>query len=242
MSECAPMTPASTPLDLRELPEREQPLALIALLNELAPGGVVELQTAESPEFLLQRVNVQLRGALAWEVAQQAARCWTAQVRRAQDTPPRDVLDLLQRDHHRLDALLGRALRQLNAGDVAAAEPLLTRFARGLRRHLHAEDEILLHALASGAAPALETMLREHRALLEQLSVVESGLRDAPAGTQPEAWEIEPFVALLTGTLAKHEHREEGSVFPLWAARHATLSEDAAAALLGQVQDLLYAQ
>lgn len=240
MSECGPMTPASTPLDLRELPEREQPLALIALLNDLAPGGVLELQAAESPEFLLQRVNVKLRGALAWDIAQ-AAGCWTARVQRAEDTPPRDVLDLLRRDHHRLDALLGRALRQLNAGNVAAAEPLLTTFARGLRRHLHAEDEILLHALAGGAAPALETMLREHRELCEQLSVVESGLRDAPAGAQPEAWELEPFVALLTGTLAKHEHREEGSVFPLWAARHARLSEDAAAALLAQVQDLLYA-
>ena len=89
--------------------------------------------------------------------------------------------------------------------------------------------------------PALEIMLREHRELLEQLRVVESGLRDTPAGVQPEAWELEPFVALLTGTLAKHEHREEGSVFPLWAARHARLSEDAAAALLGQVQDALNA-
>lgn len=234
------MTATSTPVDLRELPEREQPLALIALLNDLAPGGVLELQAAESPEFLLQRVNVKLRGALAWEIAQTAGR-WTARVRRAEDTPPRDVLDLMQRDHHRLDALLGRALRQLNGGDLAAAEPLLTTFARGLRRHLHAEDQILLHALAAGAVPALEIMLREHRELLEQLSLVESGLRDAPAAARPEAWELEPFVALLTGTLAKHEHREEGSVFPLWAARHAALSEDAAAALLGRVQELLYA-
>lgn len=234
------MSAVSASLDLRTLPEREQPLALIALLSDLAPGGVIELRAAEPPAFLLQRVNVKLRGALAWDI-DQAADGWVARVRRSADTPPRDVLDLLQRDHHRLDALLGRALRQLNAGDVAAAEPLLVAFARGLRRHLHAEDEILVHALAGAGVPALEIMVREHRELLEQLGTVESGLRDAPAGARPDAWELEPFVALLTGTLAKHEHREESNVFPAWAARHAALSDEAAAALLEQVQDVLYA-
>lgn len=238
--ECRAMIAASTTLDLRTLPEREQPLALIALLDDLAPGGVIELHAGESPEFLLQRVNVKLRGALAWEL-DHSAEGWRARVRRSEDTPPRDVLDLLQRDYHRLDALLGRALRQLNAGDVAAAEPLLVAFAQGLRRHLHAEDEILVHALTGDALPALETMLREHRALLEQLAAVESGLRDVPGGAQPEAWELEPFVALLTGTLAKHEHREENAVLPAWAVRHAALAEEAAAALLRQVEDVLYA-
>lgn len=240
MPEYDPMSDASTSLDLRTLPEREQPLALIALLNDLAPGGVVELRAAEPPEFLLQRVNVKLRGALAWDI-EQADDGWRARVRRSEDIPPRDVLDLLQRDHHRLDTLLGRALRQLNAGDVAAAEPLLAAFAKGLRRHLHAEDEILAHAFSGAAPPALEMMLREHRELLVQLGTVEGALRDAPAGARPEAWTLEPFVALLTGALAKHEHREENSVFPAWAARHAALSEEGAAALLGQVRDVLYA-
>jgi len=234
------MAASDTPIDFRALPEREQPLALIAHLEELAPGRVLELRTAESPEFLLQRVNVKLRGALAWDI-ERGAGSWLARVRRIAETPPRDVLDLLQRDHQRLDTLLGRALRQLNAGDVAAAEPLLAAFAQGLRRHLHAEDEILIHAFAAADSPALEAMLHEHRDLLAQLAAVESGLRDAPAGEPPEAWELEPFVALLTGTLAKHEHREENNVFPAWAVRHASLSEDAAAALLAQVQDVLYA-
>lgn len=234
------MAASSTPVDFRALPEREQPLALIAHLEELAPGEALELRTAESPEFLLQRVNLKLRGALAWDI-ERGAEAWLARVRRNEETPPRDVLDLLQRDHQRLDTLLGRALRQLNAGDLAAAEPLLTAFAQGLRRHLHAEDEILVHALAAADSPALEAMLHEHRDLLAQLAAVESGLRDAPAGEPPEAWELEPFVALLTGTLAKHEHREESTVFPAWAVRYAALSEDAAAALLAQVQDVLYA-
>ncbi|MEJ2175029.1 MAG: hypothetical protein P8Y76_08985 [bacterium] len=205
------MAASSTQVDFRALPEREQPLALIAHLDHLGPGEVLELRTAESPEFLLQRVNLRLRGALAWDI-ERGAEAWLARVQRNEETPPRDVLDLLQRDHQRLDTLLGRALRQLNAS-----------------------------ALAAGDSPALETMLHEHRDLLAQLAAVESGLRDAPAGAPPEAWELEPFVALLTGTLAKHEHREESTVFPVWARRHASLSEEAAAALLEQVQDVLYA-
>jgi hypothetical protein len=35
----------------------------------------------------------------------------------------------------------------------------------------------------------------------------------------PEAWEVEPFVAILSGTLAKHEHREEANLFPIWEGR-----------------------
>jgi hypothetical protein len=62
-------------------------------------------------------------------------------------------------------------------------------------------------------------MLREHGELLVQLDAVERCLADAPADAAPEAWELEPFVAILSGTLAKHEYREENQLFPLWAAR-----------------------
>ena len=234
------MTSSSSRLDLQGLPEREQALALIAQLDELVAGGTLELHAAESPEFLLQRVNLQLRGALAWEI-EHLAQSWVARVRHSAETTPRDVLELLRRDHQRLDTLLGRALRQLNAGDAAAAAPLLRTFARGLRRHLYAEDEIVLHALAGDSPPPLETMQHEHRDLLGQLAAIESGTRDAPACEAPEAWELEPFVALLSGTLAKHEHREESEVFPLWAVRHAVLSDEAADELLSQVRDVLYA-
>lgn len=240
MSESCAMDAPDASLDLCGIPEREQPLALIAQLSDLAPGAVLELRSAESPDFLLQRVNVKLREALAWEIERDAGG-WIARVRRAEDSPVRDVLDLLRRDHRRLDTLLGQALRQLNAGDLAAAAPRLREFARGLRRHLHAEDEILLHALAGGAPAHVETMVHEHRELLEQMAAVESGLRPGPDEPPPEAWEIEPFVALLTGVLAKHEYREESNVFPMWAARHAALAPEAAEALLAQVRDVLYA-
>ena len=97
---------------------------------------------------------------------------------------------------------------------------MLDDFAAGLRRHVEAENRIVAPEL--GPEPAvepLEVMLREHDQLLAQLEEVEKCFAEAPPGAVPEAWEVEPFVAILSGTLAKHEHREEANLFPTWGAR-----------------------
>jgi uncharacterized protein (DUF2249 family)/iron-sulfur cluster repair protein YtfE (RIC family) len=210
--------PAET-LDLRREADSRLALAAVTAIRELRPGAALRLLTREDPTLLLQSLNLQFRDALAWDVGARGEH-WEADVRLALDAAPRDVLDALRRDHHRLDELLAKALRRLNAGDVRGARPLLAVFGAGLRRHAHAENEILAPAL--GPEPAvqpLEIMLREHQELLVQLDAVEHSFADVPADTAPEAWEIEPFVAILSGTLAKHEHREESHLFPLWAAR-----------------------
>jgi uncharacterized protein (DUF2249 family) len=207
----------SETLDLRDEADSRLALAALGALRELRPGGELRVITREDPTLLLESLNLQLRDALRWELGARAA-YWEASVRLAEDAAPRDVLDTLRRDHRRLDGLLARALRRLNAGDVAGARPLLDDFSTGLRRHARAENELLAPAL--GPRPVvepLEIMLREHDELLLQLDAVESCFAEAPAGQPPEAWEIEPFVAILSGTLAKHEYREESQLFPLWA-------------------------
>jgi Hemerythrin HHE cation binding domain len=217
--------PAET-VDLRREPDSRLALSALAALRELRPGRALRLLTRDDPALLLRSLNLQLRDALAWGSAS-SEDGWEATVRLALDTPAQDALDALTRDHRRLDELLGRALRRLNAGDPAGARPMLEAFAAGLRRHVEAENGILAPEL--GPRPAvepLETMLHEHDQLLLQLEEVEKCFADAPAGTVPEAWEIEPFVAILSGTLAKHEHREENNLFPLWAARLAQRPAD----------------
>jgi uncharacterized protein (DUF2249 family)/iron-sulfur cluster repair protein YtfE (RIC family) len=206
-------------VDLRQEADSRLALAAVAAIRELRPGGALHLLTREDPTLLLQRLNLQFRDALAWDIGARGEH-WEAAVRLALDAAPRDVLDALRRDHHRLDSLLAKALRRLNAGDVRGARPLLETFGAGLRRHAHVENAVLAPAL--GPEPAvqpLDTMLREHEELLVQLDAVERCLADAPADAAPEAWELEPFVAILSGTLAKHEYREENQLFPLWAAR-----------------------
>jgi hypothetical protein len=205
-------------VDLRQETDSRLALAALAAVRELRPGRALRLLTREDPALLLRSLNLQLRDALAWG-SDLRADGWEATVRLALDTPVQDALDALTRDHRRLDELLGRVLRRLNAGDAAGARSLLDAFAAGLRRHVEAENLIVAPEL--GPQPAvepLEVMLHEHDELLLQLEEVEKCFAEASPAV-PEAWEVEPFVAILSGTLAKHEHREEANLFPIWAAR-----------------------
>ena len=127
----------------------------------------------------------------------------------------------------------------MNAQDLEGARPLVAAFAAGLAAHLRVENDLLAPRLSAGAAaddadPA-GTMLREHDELLVQLRAVE----DTLAETAPEVWEVEPFVAILSGTLAKHEHREESNLFPRWQAALDALPADAAGALFENVRRIL---
>jgi hypothetical protein len=205
-------------VDLRQEADSRLALAALAAVRELRPGRALRLLTREDPALLLRSLNLQLRDALAWG-CEPGAGGWEATVRLALDAEAKDLLEVLTRDHRRLDGLLGRLLRRLNAGDAAGAKPMLGDFAAGLRRHVEAENHIVSPEL--GPEPALEpleVMLHEHDELLLQLEEVEKCFAEASPAV-PEAWEVEPFVAMLSGTLAKHEHREEANLFPIWGAR-----------------------
>ena len=206
-------------VDLRQETDSRLALAALAAVRELRSGCTLRLLTRNDPALLMRSLNLQLRDALAWGSASVAGG-WEATIRLARDTPAKDAIDVLTRDHHRLDDLLGRVLRRLNVGDAADAGPMVSSFAAGLKRHIETENLIVAPELgpAPGVEP-LEVMLHEHEQLLLQLDQVEQCFVEAPAGVAPEAWEVEPFVAILSGTLAKHENREEGNLFPIWAAR-----------------------
>lgn len=222
-------------IDLSGEAESRRGLVALAAVRRLTSGRSILLRTAEDPGLLMESLNVQLRGALHWESAPSGG-AWETLVQRAQDVPARDVVGLLVRDHRRLDEILAKALRRLNAGDTAGARPLLDAFADGLRRHAGAEDQLVASTLGPDPSFApLETMLREHEELLVQLDAVEQCFAEAPEGTLPDAWEVEPLVAMLSGTLAKHEHREEQGLFPIWAARLAGRPPDVRDALLASV-------
>jgi len=225
-------------VDLRvEPPSRVQTAAFYAV-RDLGPGESVTLVTATDPALVLTSLNLQLRDALAWETSAEPD-AWRATVRRRADTAPAGAIDLLVRDHHRLDELFATALRRVNANDLDAARPLVAGFATGLRRHLEVENELLARELPAVVAPDgtdhVAIMRGEHDEILAQLAEVEATL----AADAPEAWEVEPFVAILSGTLAKHEHREETNLFPHWQAALGRLAPERAQALLASVQRVL---
>ncbi|QKT04170.1 hemerythrin domain-containing protein [Ectothiorhodospiraceae bacterium 2226] len=213
----APVSETSLTIDLRERGELPPHAYAFYRLRELAPGQQARVLADEEPRLIMESVSLQLRHHIHWEVVEQGPPLWTVLVRPRDEVAARTLMDLLARDHERLDKLFAQALHKVNAGDVAGAAPLLKEFATGLQRHLHAEDEILAPAFVgprdpSGSDPT-STMLREHRDIREQVVLLESYFDD---DALPEPSEVAPFFGILSGVLAKHETREELNLFPQW--------------------------
>ena len=223
-------------VDITAEPASHVQAAAFYALRALQPGQSIVLLTAEDPALLMRSLDLQLAHKLAWSTASDGPP-WRTVVRHRDDVPPADVLDLLQREHRRLDALLGQAMRLLNGGKTGAAADVLQQFIRGLTRHLRVEDEVLASELGSGSAAseATATMQREHAEIAAQLQLIEDSLRAGNAGVG----ETSTYCAILSGTLAKHEHREEENLFPRWRVALARRSAADASELLEQVKSLL---
>lgn len=219
----------------REPASRVQNAAFYAL-KDLARGERVLLVLAQEPSLMMQSLDLQLRHKLAWDCVEADGQ-WRVEVRHRDDAAPRDVIELLARDHRRLDALFVRALQLLNYSDATGAAPLLRAFAGALRRHMQCEDTVLAPAFAVAGDPgsALVIMLREHGELRGQLAVIEECLATDP----PQPGEIDAFCAILSGTLAKHEHREENNLFPLWRGQWGRLPAAQQAELMARVEGVL---
>lgn len=226
-------------LDLRQEAPGTAQLAAIAAVRELPRGHRLVLISAEPPGLLMQSLNVYFRNDLAWEDREVAPGTWRCEVRHRADTAATDVLDLLTRDHKRLDELFARALQLVNAGRVEAAAPLMAEFGEGLRRHVRAENDLLVPAFASrregGGEDPVAIMLREHEEILSQLGLIEFYFEEGV----PAAGEVAAFCAILSGTLAKHEHREETLLFPVWNSLLRGWVDSEGAVLLDRVQAVL---
>lgn len=229
-----------TVLDLTDLPESRLQGTALPVLRELAPGTVVAILTRTDPRLAMDSIELALRHAIAWRAGRDAAGRYRVEVRRREEAAAADLVDVLQRDHRALDVCLAQALARVNAGDAAGAKPLVAQLAVSLRRHIRVENEVLAPRLGGGAAgpeEPLTIMLREHDEILRQVAALEE--TSAPAA--PDAAELSAFVAILSGTLAKHEHREESNLFPRWqtalralpAAERARLREDVEQVLAG---------
>jgi len=207
--------PSATEIhDLRD--ERPGHLIGAALdrVKAVRPGVAVTLILAQEPSLLMASLNLQLRENLAWAIVE-ADGVWRVTVRHREDVAAPDVLALLAADHKRIDGLLARALGLLNQGDPDAAVPVLREFVLALNRHVAFEDGELAVKLGASRAPADQPaaiMLREHREIAQQLALVEEALAFEPV----DASELGVYCAILSGTLAKHEYREEHNLFPLW--------------------------
>lgn len=217
-----------------EPPSHVQSAAFYAV-KDLKRGEKVVLITVQEPTLLMQSLDLQLRHNLAWTIVEADGK-WRVEVSHGADAAPRDVLDLLARDHKRLDGLFTAALRRLNRDDAAGAGPVLREFSAALRRHMAVEDQLLASRFplpAAGREDPLSIMLRDHAEIMQQLGAIEECLEEPATG------ELNPFCAILSGTLAKHEQREESNLFPQWRAAWARKPEDERREMMARVETLL---
>ena len=216
--------------DLREEPAGHVIGAALDRVKDVRRGAAVTLILPEEPSLLMASLNLQLRGNLAWDIIE-AGGAWRVTVRHRADCAATDVLALLTADHQRIDGLLARALGQLNQGNVIAAVPVVRECIDALHRHVAFEDGEV--AVTLGAAQAMADqpaaiMLREHREIAQQLALVEETLSAEPV----DGAELGVYCAILSGTLAKHEYREEHNLFPLWRVALSRRSHAERASLL----------
>lgn len=237
-------TPDRT-VDLRQRGDLAAHSYAYYMLRTLEPGQLCELIAAEDPRLIMDSVSLQLRGRIHWEVVGEGPPLWKVRARPRDDAPAASLMELLTRDHERLDRLFAHALDCVNRSDMAAARPYIRDFGAGIRRHLQVENELLAPAFVAPRDPLggdpTSTMLREHDQILEQVTIIEACFEDAgEAGSGGRLSEAVTFMALLSGTLAKHEHREEQNLFPHWnRALAQTPDRKAAAELFRRVMDLL---
>lgn len=200
--------------DLRGEPSAHLIGAALDRVKAVRPGHALTLILAAEPSLLMASLNLQLRENLTWDTVE-ADGAWRVTVRHREDVAAADVLSLLAADHKRIDGLLARVLGLLNQGDADAALPVLREFVLALKRHVDFEDGELAVTLGAAQAAADQPaaiMLREHREIAQQLVLVEDTLAIEPV----DASELGVYCAILSGTLAKHEYREEHNLFPLW--------------------------
>jgi len=211
---------------------RLQSAALLAV-KDLQRGETVHLLLREEPSLMLQSLNLQLRHNLSWQISAEETGEWRVLIRHREDVAPRDLMDILSRDHQRLDELFGVSLQLVNAGKTSEAAPLVMEFAAGLKRHIQVENDILAPSFRIPDPEPVAIMLHEHDDILVQTANIESLF----AGEEPvQAWEVSPFLAILSGVMAKHEHREEQNLFPQWDIALRMAAPEDRQALLTRVQ------
>ncbi len=128
---------------------------------------------------------------------------------RSSTTPT--LTECLETDHRRLDGVVVECKRLATSGEYAAAAEQFASFARGLSRHIDAEEEVLFPALQEHAPQAggpLHVMRREHEKLREMLGTVEEALR----ASRP-IWRS--GVGALEDLLAQHNLKEERILYPM---------------------------
>lgn len=205
-------------IDLATRDDQTEHGFLLGQLRNLARGHEVTVLAYEDPQILLEALTLELRNGIYWDTTQAGPPVWKIRVRRREDVVARDLVDLLTRDHVRVDRLFATALHRCNAGDMAVALPSFKAYATCLRYHVESENEVVVPVLSLERSPSgndpTSIMLREHEEIIEHTVMIEEMIDEGV----DDPGMLAPFFAIISGQLAKHEWREENNLFPQWVS------------------------
>jgi hemerythrin-like domain-containing protein len=205
-------------IDLRAEPRPR--MAAFATLQEKGTDQPLEFVFSDEPTLLMQAVALMLRHRIHWDITDASDGAYRVRVVDRDTVEPDSLTDLLSRDHERLDRLFAVALQHANRGEIAEAAPLIESCYQGLRRHIYCENEVLAphFGIPEGGdheSDPTHQMIHEHDNILGELNQI----RELAAMEElADASMIAALMGILSGSLAKHEGREESNLFPRWEA------------------------
>ncbi|MCK9187691.1 hemerythrin domain-containing protein [Acidithiobacillus sp.] len=206
----APTSPARNVIDVRGMSYAVAQPLVYAATTRLAVGQHVQVLADTDPSAMMRAVAFQLRDAISWRF-ETDGKLWRIDVQPRAEAEAKDVVDLLTWDHYRLDRLFADVLAAANENRIVDAEAIFKDYWIGLRRHVHLENNVLGPTLGGGAEKGpLADMLFEHDSIIVQSRLLEETLLEKDYGILPA------LCAVLSGSLAKHENREETTLFPIW--------------------------
>ena len=205
--------PAKT-LDCRRRGPAARVSALLSHFDSLAPGESVVVESEEEPRPLLAALQSQRKGLFEWSPLEEGRGRWRVEVfrRGAALGGLREVREALACDHDRLEAIEAEAFKARAAGDLTAARVRFTLFARGLRRHIRFEDDLLFpvfearSGFGSGAGPTV-VMRMEHREIEALLDRIGGAIGEPGAAADTLRGDLHRI-------LADHNLREEQVLYP----------------------------
>jgi uncharacterized protein (DUF2249 family) len=172
-------------LDCRRLGPDAGPDVVLDAFDALAPGRRFRLVCAQAPVSALDALRRERPGAFEWSPVREGPVTWEVDVERraAPVGSRREVTEALVWDHARLDALEAAAFEARARGALSRARDLFTDFARGLRRHIEFEEQLLFPEFEKrchleGENGPSAVMRAEHRTITSLLFVMEREIDD----------------------------------------------------------------
>jgi len=208
-----PTVAASRTIDLRTLEAAGRLAAAFSAFDTLAAGGSFVLVAYEDPAPLLERLQKERPGLFEWSPFEEGPEFFRVEiVRRRTGAGARGVSEALGWDHDRLEDLEGKAFAERGAGHYAEAAVVYGTFARGLRRHIGFEEDLLFpefercSGLPADAGPTA-VMRAEHRTIEDLIDEIERGIGDP-------ALDLEGARRSLHQVLGDHNLKEERVLYP----------------------------